>query len=132
MKPFNLDKDFQIIILPVRLEGPLHTRYMRMILDTGATYTMICPEILIETGYDLSMPTRKVAITTASSVEYAPFFNIQSLETLGHKAVKIEVASHTLPPRIPAEGLLGLNFLRHFRNDLDFPNLAIRLLKQPR
>jgi predicted aspartyl protease len=128
MKPFKLSEDFQIIILPVRIEGPSHTRYLRMILDTGATYTMVCPDVLIECGYDLSTPTKKVAITTASSVEYAPFFKINSIEALGHTVANIEVASHTLPPRVPAEGLLGLNFLREFRNDLDFPNLEIKLV----
>lgn len=98
-----------------------------MILDTGATYTMICPEILIEVGYDLSKPKKHIAITTASSVESAPFFEIEHIETLGQGISNLEVASHTLPPRIPAEGLLGLNFLRHFRNELDFPNLQIEL-----
>ena len=127
MNPFTLPKDFQIIIVPVQITGPKRKRYLRMILDTGATYTMISPEILIEVGYDLSSPIRKVAITTASSVEYAPFFKITHMEALRQEVSNIEIASHSLPPRIPAEGLLGLNFLRHFRNDLDFPKLQIKL-----
>lgn len=115
MSRFTFPKNSQSIIVPIRIDGPEKTRYARMILDTGATYTMICPEILMETGYDLTKPNRKMAITTASSIEYTPFYLVQKISALGKEITGIEVASHSFPPRIPADGLLGLNFLRNFK-----------------
>ncbi|MFH1652983.1 MAG: retropepsin-like aspartic protease [Pseudomonadota bacterium] len=115
MSKFIFPKNSQSIIVPVKILGPANTRYARMILDTGATYTMICPEILDDVGYDLTQPCRKLAITTASSIEYTPFFKIQKVSALGKEIDNIEVASHSLPPRVPADGLLGLNFLRSYK-----------------
>jgi len=115
MSVFKFPKNAQSIIVPIFISGPKTQRFARMILDTGATYTMICPEILNDIGYDLSQPRRKLAITTASSIEYTPFYLIEHLEALGKKEIKIEVASHSLPPRVPADGLLGLNFLRKYK-----------------
>jgi len=115
MSTLKFPRNTQSIIIPVRIKGPQKERYARMILDTGATYTMICPEILIETGYDLTQPKRKEAITTASSIEYTPFYVVLQIEAVGKIMDNIEVASHTLPPRVPADGLLGLNFLRKYK-----------------
>jgi len=115
MSRFIFSKKSQSIIVPVRIDGPKKVRYARMILDTGATYTMICPEILIEAGYDLAFPNRKLAITTASSIEYTPFYMIEKITALGKECPNIEVASHSLPQRVPADGLLGLNFLRKYK-----------------
>jgi len=67
MSILNFPKNVQSIIVSVKIKGPKNIRFARMILDTGATYTMICPEILIEAGYDLSQPKRKLPITTAST-----------------------------------------------------------------
>lgn len=115
MSVFKIDKNVRSIIIPVGIKGPKNIRFARMILDTGATYTMICPEILVEAGYDLSNPHRKLAITTASSIEYTPFYMLMELKALGKTVSNLEVASHSLPERVPADGLLGLNFLRQFR-----------------
>lgn len=115
MSRFTFSKNSQIVIVPVRIDGPTNSRYARMILDSGATYTMICPEILLECGYDLAVSSKKLAITTASSIEYTPFYVIQKLSALGKETIDIEVSSHSFPPRVPADGLLGLNFLRNFK-----------------
>lgn len=112
---FTFPKNSRSVIVPVRIEGPGKTRYARMILDTGATYTMICPEILMEVGYDLGQPNRRLAITTASSIEFTPFYIISNLSALGKEMNDIEVASHSFPSRVPADGLLGLNFLRKYK-----------------
>ncbi len=115
MSRFNFPRNIQSIIAPVRIEGPTKVRFVRMILDTGATYTMISPEILLEVGYDLALPSRKLAITTASSIEYTPFYFIKKIASLGKEVQNIEVSSHLLPARVPADGLLGLNFLRKYK-----------------
>ena len=120
MKHFPLPTDPKVVIIPIRIAGAKSERYVRVILDTGATYTMICPEVLEEVGYDLSRPIREVSITTASSIEQAPFYVVSGMEVLGHRLVDIEVASHKLPERVPADGLLGLNVLKRFNVHLDF------------
>jgi predicted aspartyl protease len=127
MKNFPLSSDPKVVVIPIRIAGPKSERYVRVILDTGATYTMICPEVLDETGYDLSQPIGEIDITTASSVEKAPFFKISKIEVLGFQLEDVEVASHRLPKRVPADGLLGLNVLKHFNVHLEFLKRNLRI-----
>lgn len=127
MKNFPLPSDPKVIIIPIRISGPKSERYVRVILDIGATYTMICPEVLEEIGYDLSKPLRETDITTASAIEKAPFYVISKIDVLGHVRRDIEVASHKIPERVPADGLLGLNFLKHFNVHLEFLKRNLRL-----
>lgn len=129
MKNFPLPTDPKVIIIPIRIAGPRTERYVRVILDTGATYTMISPEVLEETGYNLSKHIRQVNITTASGIEKAPFYVVSEIDFLGHRLENIEVASHKLPARVPADGLLGLNILKHFNVHLEFLKRRFNLSK---
>lgn len=109
-----------VILVDTEIIGPKESRYARMILDTGATYTMVSPDILIGGGHDLAKVTRKNPITTASGIEHCPFIKIRALSAFGHTMKNVEVCAHSLPANIPARGLLGLNFLRHFNVHLNF------------
>lgn len=84
-----------------------------MLLDTGASYTMLHPDVLIKIGCEpISLHKRK--ITTASGIEWVSFVKIPEIRALGHSVRDIEISAHDLPSSLPAEGLLGLNFLKHF------------------
>lgn len=88
---------------------------------------MICPEILEEVGYDLGKPLREKTITTASSIEKAPFYMVSRIDVLGFHVDHVEVASHRLPERVPADGLLGLNVLKQFNVYAEFRERVLRL-----
>lgn len=116
----------RVIIVPVKIIGPLGEKFTQAILDTGATYTMFPPAVLLAVGYK---PTTEqtVKIITASSVEYVPTLVIDALEFLGKRAEKIQVVSHGLPPGTPAQGLIGINALQSFRLEIDFPHQKLSL-----
>lgn len=120
MPIFSFDPKSAVILVKVTIEGPLRSHVTRMILDTGATYTMVAPEILIDIGNDPAVSKARRAITTASGTEYVSFVNVPLIKTLGVEQKNIEVCAHGLPPNLPARGLLGLNFLRHFNVHLNF------------
>ncbi|MBI5300197.1 MAG: retroviral-like aspartic protease family protein [Deltaproteobacteria bacterium] len=120
MKQFHLDLQSQIILVPAVIVGPKNAHTINLILDTGATFTLIAPEILLRIGSDPSKATDKSAITTASGIEFVPFLKVPIIKTLGVERNDIEVCAHSLPSNMPARGLLGLNFLRHFNIHLDF------------
>ena len=116
--PINLESG--VLLIEAKIIGQRMDTSVRMILDTGATYTMIDPDVLVDVGYPLSQVKDKRAITTASGIEYCPFLKIKALSTLGHALKGVEICAHSLPPGIPARGLLGLNFLRYFNIHLNF------------
>ena len=119
-----------VILVTATLVGPITSHNIQLILDTGASYTMISPEILIRIGCDPSQTLYKKPITTASGVEYVPFLIVSSLKVWGVERKNVEVCAHSLPPNIPARGLLGLNFLRHFNVHLNFLDRNITILSR--
>ena len=120
MNQFSLDLRSQVILIPAVIIGPKSAHTINLIFDTGATFTLISPEILLRIGADPAKAENKRAITTASGIEFVPFLKIPLIKTLGVERNNIEVCAHSLPSNLPARGLLGLNFLRHFNVHLNF------------
>lgn len=120
MRQFPLDFKSQVILVPAIIVGPKNAHTINLILDTGATYTLISPEILLRIGADPAGTTDKQAITTASGIEFVSFLKVPFIKALGVERNDVEVCAHSLPSNMPARGLLGLNFLRHFNVHLNF------------
>ena len=100
------------LIVYAKLSGS-KTVLLRLLIDTGATYTMIPVKAALAIGCDPSLAARRIPLVTVSAVEYTPLVTIPSLSCLGHHARNIDVACHDLPPQSAVDGLLGLNVLVH-------------------
>ena len=112
-----------IISVYAQIVGPKTSRSMKMILDTGASLTMVPPEKVLAIGHKIPTSRDKIIkIFTASGVEYVPVVVVDSLSALGITVRRIEVVCHNLSPDSPVEGLLGLNFLSHLPAFADFVN----------
>lgn len=111
-----------IISLYVEFQGPTTKRIIKMALDTGATFTMIPPEIAMDIGYDPTISKKRIEISTASGLIIVPIIRIKTASCFGTKVKNIEVVCHNLPPESPVEGLLGLNFLVHIPAFIEFLN----------
>ena len=95
---------------------------IRLLVDTGATYTMIPLKVALAIGCDPSIAEHRVPIITVSAVEYTPLITIPSMACLGHQLRNVSVVCHDLPPQSAVDGLLGLNVLTHippFRRFMD-------------
>lgn len=109
-----------IIPLYVEIQGPTTKRIIKMALDTGATFTMMPPEIARDIGHDPTLSKRRIEIATASGSVLVPILKVKSISCLGTKLKNVEVVCHSLPPESPVEGLLGLNFLVHLPTFIEF------------
>ena len=86
-----------------------------LILDTGASFTTINPDILSDLGYDLSDPNlRRIDFITASGITKAEIIAVSRLWVIGHTFEQMDVAASYLPVETYAHGLLGANFLSCF------------------
>ena len=92
----------------------------KMVLDTGATYTLIPWDIAETLGYDPAYSNRKVNITTASGTEKVPLISVSRISVLGKEARDIPCIVHDLPETSHVDGLLGLSFLKRFKLSIDF------------
>jgi predicted aspartyl protease len=102
-----------------------------VVLDTGASLTIVATDILAQRGYDPADPLLgRQRIVTGSGVEYAPRITVRSATAIGQKVANLEVLSHDLPSESGVDGLLGLNFLKHFKLTIRFRKGIIELVKE--
>ena len=101
------------------------TRDILVALDTGASTTMIPPEVATDLGYDISNPNEQMI--TASGIVSAKRITVRQLTAIGETVEDIDVVCHDLPEGSIIEGLLGLDFLRYFDVNISFSNGTIEI-----
>ena len=101
------------------------TRDILVALDTGASTTMIPTEVATDLGYDLSNPNEQMM--TASGIVLVKHITVCKLTAIGEMVENVDVVCHDLPEGSIIEGLLGLNFLRHFDLNISFSTGTIEL-----
>jgi predicted aspartyl protease len=124
---FFFDADDGLIIVRTELFGPSGNIFLRLALDTGATATMINAGPLATVGYDPALAPERVQVTTGSGVEFVPRLQVSQIKVLGQERLLFPVLSHTLPQSTGVDGLLGLDFLRGQRLNIDFQQGQISL-----
>ena len=92
-----------------------------VVLDTGASMTILATDIMARLGYDPANPQLdRQRIVTGSGIEYAPRTTVRSATAIGQRVANLDVLCHDLPPESGVDGLLGVNFLRHFKLTIRF------------
>ena len=103
--------------------------YLPVVLDTGATTTILPADILAALGYDPGHPgLPRIRMITGSGIEYAPCVNVKSLIVGNEKVVNVGVLCHDLPEEAGIDGLLGLNFLKNFDFTVEYSLGRLRLI----
>ncbi len=114
-----------LTVVPVLSNGSslyVHTaiegspRQLRFLLDTGASYTAISPQLAQEIGLEMR-GSRSIMLSTANGLVSAPLLSVPSLRLGGAVVNDVEVV--VLESLSRYDGLLGLSFLNHFNIDLD-------------
>ena len=98
-----------------------------MVLDTGATYTMVSWELAEGLGLKPEKAKKWINLTTASTVERAPVVRVKAVTVLGRKAKNVEAAVKNLPKEAYVDGLLGLSFLKNFDLRINFKGGVLEL-----
>ncbi|MCX7855011.1 MAG: retroviral-like aspartic protease family protein [Anaerolineae bacterium] len=121
VRRYRLFRQGYLLVLHSAIGGDRQPRVVRMILDTGAGYTMLPPEILEAVGCDLRHPAREVNILTVQGIVTAPVVVVPWFHCLGRRVSQWPVVAHSLPSglREYAVGLLGMDFLTRFQAVID-------------
>lgn len=91
---------------------------VQLLLDTGATRTTISPVALIGLGVTYR-DAPKVGIRGVTGSASAYLVSLESVEVGGARVGPLRVLSHDAQMGGGAEGLLGRDFLNHFRVTID-------------
>jgi len=100
---------------------------LRLLLDTGASYTMLPVEAVEAIGCDTHHPLRRVRIIAANGVIVAPAVAVPWFHCLGQRVEQWPVVAHTLPPGAFVDGLLGMDFLTHFQTTIAVSRTEVSL-----
>ncbi len=121
-------REFKLFVISVLIENGDRSLYMPMIVDTAASYVTIRPDVFRELGI---APIRTAPLVTASARTEAPIGQVDKV-TVGSScaATNVQVIAIPLPRDLPAEGLLGASFLKHFQVALDYHEPRFEVIKK--
>jgi hypothetical protein len=125
---FPFDATTGPVYVEAEVSGPTGRSSLRLVLDTGATISLIDPSILLAVGYDPGAAPDRIQVTMGNGVAHVPRLFLNRLTALGQHRIGFAVLSHTLPPDAGVDGLLGLDFFRGSLLTLDFRGGLISLV----
>ncbi len=114
MKETRFAAASDLIIIAGRIWGPAGGRPLRLAVDTGATHSLVMPDIVDELGYS---PRDGEAITTVRAAlgkEQGYVLRVSRFEALGFAISDFPIHVFELPEGFGIDGLVGLTFLRQF------------------
>ena len=101
-------------------ENPL---VVRLLVDTGSSYTVLPRRILERLGCNLKQPHQTTTIVTASAIVKMPIVPVPWFNCLGVRKENFSVVAMDLPLSSFTNGLLGIDFLREEKAIIDiFPS----------
>jgi hypothetical protein len=108
------------VLVEAEVSGPAGRINVTLVLDTGATETLLSLSVLRLIGYDPDAAVDFARVATGSAVTMVPRITVNRLSALGKHAIGLQVLAHDLPPEAAVDGLLGLDFFRGHVLSIDF------------
>jgi hypothetical protein len=108
------------VFVDAEITGPAGNAVLKLMLDTGATTSLINPSALVSLGFDPDTSARRNPMTTGSTIELVPIVVLTRLTALGQHRFGFPVIAYALPTSPTLDGLLGLDFMRGQVLALDF------------
>lgn len=106
--------------------GGIREYRVRLLVDTGASFTILPIQVLEDLGYDIRNPLRRQEIFTAQGKIYAPVVNVTWFNCVGQLIENFEIVAHDIPSPLRLDGLLGMDFLTNFRAVISARSAEIR------
>jgi predicted aspartyl protease len=98
---------------------------IRLLIDTGATYTVLPVGFLNTLGYDVAGSTQKVQIAAAGGMLQVPRLVVRRFSCLGCVVDDLSVVALSLPIKAGVNGLLGMDFLARYGALIDTGKAAV-------
>jgi predicted aspartyl protease len=98
---------------------------VRLLVDTGSSYTTLPINLLEDLGYDISTAAKRIAIMTAGGMGRAPVLPISTFNCLGQSFNDFPIVALDLPFNPLMSGLLGMDFLSRIGATIDIKKAQI-------
>jgi predicted aspartyl protease len=110
----RFDAGRELIYLRGSIAGPRKQLQLQLVLDTGASRTLIVPDVIEKLGYSARDAETRTSITSAVGREHGYIVRVARFATLGFAMSNFVVNVFDLAERESIQGLVGMNFLRRF------------------
>lgn len=107
----------ELIIVDAEISGPVATTEARLVVDTGAAATTLVPEVIGRIGYTQRDSYKKARVHTAVGEEHGYWLHVAEFTVLGVTTPDFALAVFPLGHQ-DVDGLVGMNFLRHFNFEI--------------
>ncbi len=126
-KPYRLLRQGKLLLLRAAVGGKEGgVVVVRLLVDTGASQTVLPVEVVEVLGCDTSHPLRMTRMTSANGIIVAPVVAVAWLHCLGQRIESFPAVAHTLPAGTFVDGLLGMDFLSHCQAVISVGEAEIR------
>jgi predicted aspartyl protease len=119
------------LLVPVRING---TADARLLVDTGSTWTLLSPKLASQLELPIGVQTRRSVLVLAGGREIAvPRVRVASVKLGSATVENLYIGVYEVFPNLPEiQGVVGMDFLRHFRVSIDQeqPQLVLSPLRQ--
>ncbi len=122
-----IERHGQVVIIQATVNNKWSAKF---VVDTGASYTIISTALARELSVDVGPNAKTLPFQTANGLIQAPVTNLESITVGGMEIRNLATAVHDAIPDPQVAGLLGLNFLSHFRMDIDTQKGVLHLEKK--
>jgi clan AA aspartic protease (TIGR02281 family) len=113
------------MVVQANVVGPAGSWRSRLVVDTGAAATTLTPQVVARVGYSRRDGYRKATVHTAIGEEHGYWLRVAELTVLSVATPNFAVTVFSLGHDI--DGLVGMNFLRHFNVEIDPEERLIHL-----
>lgn len=120
MKRYRLDRIGHLFLTRGAVHGPEGTNIVRLLVDTGSSYTNLPVEVLKAIGCDpLASREDYARLITGNGLVIAPRVSVEWFHVLGHQIEGLKIVAHTIPFSQFFDGLLGMDVLTRLGAQID-------------
>lgn len=127
--------EVEVVGIPLHRRGnhfivdarPANGRSIRLLIDTGASMTILTPDVLEQRGIRYQNTGKTSVFNTANGPVRAPIYKLDSLLVGDWQVNDLEIGVLNLGSGSSVDGLLGMNFLSRFQFFIDQNEALLRL-----
>lgn len=118
MKTTVFDARQDLLIVEAHIVGPRGDARVDLVLDTGASMTILVPDVVDELGYSARDGYGRSTVSSPLGREYGYRLRVREFAALGFAFADFSVAVHDIADEDGFDGLLGWDFLQRFNLEI--------------
>lgn len=127
MSAYRVSRIGNLLVSRGAVHGPGGTKILRLLVDTGSSFTILPVEALEAIGCNPAAGKDHVRLITGNGIVIAPRVSVEWVHVLGRELKAFSVLAHTIPFGQFFDGLLGMDILTRVQAQINVPQQIIEV-----